>query len=59
MKFFNKIELPMARAIASDQIDWCCMSLGKPVNGGNWWRHRGHLYFKDEKAYMMYALRWE
>lgn len=54
MKFFYKAKLPEAYA----RCEWCRMHLGKAVRGGNWWRHRGHLYFKDEKTYLMYLLKW-
>jgi hypothetical protein len=54
MKFFYKAKLPEAYA----RCEWCRMHLGKAVKGGNWWRHRGHLYFKDEKSYLMYILKW-
>jgi hypothetical protein len=65
MKFFYKIELPRTNSWAFNQSaealeikEWCRMSLGKPVRGGNWWTNRNHIYFKDEKCYMAYALRW-
>lgn len=54
MKFFRKVKIPEAYA----RVEWCRMTLGRDCKGGNWWRHRGHLYFKDEKAFMMYELKW-
>lgn len=54
MKFMHKVKLPEAYA----RTEWCRMNLGKQVRGGNWWRHRGYLYFKDEQSYIMYMLRW-
>ena len=54
MKFTRKVKLPEAYA----RTEWCRMTLGKQVKGGNWWRHRGHLYFNDEQAFTMYMLKW-
>ena len=52
--FFRKVDIPEAYA----RVEWCRITLGKDIRGGNWWRHRGHIYFKDEKCYTLYMLRW-
>jgi len=54
MKFIRKVKLAEAYA----RVEWCKQRFGPQVHGGIWWRHRGHLYFKDEKCYTLYALRW-
>lgn len=53
-KFFRKVKIPEAYA----RVEWCRSTLGKDVTGGNWWRYKGHIYFKDEQAYFLYQLRW-
>ena len=37
---------------------WCKEMFGKQVKGGNWWRHRGSIYFTDEQMYTLYVLRY-
>jgi hypothetical protein len=54
MKFFRKVKIPEAYS----RVEWCRATLGKDVTGGNWWRHRGHLYFNCEKCYNWYQLAW-
>lgn len=54
MKFLHKEKLAEAYA----RVSWCEQVLGKQVKGGNWWRHRGHLYFTNEKMYLLYVLKW-
>ena len=55
MKFFRKVKLAEAYA----RVEWCRTTLGKEVNGGNWWRYKGHLYFNCEKCYTWFMLRWQ
>jgi hypothetical protein len=54
MKFFRKVKIPEAYA----RVEWCRMTLGRERKSGNWWRHRGHIYFKDEQAFVFYTLKW-
>ena len=54
MKFLHKEKLPEAWA----RCEWCRMHLGKSIKYSTWWRHRGYLYFKDEKMHLMYLLKW-
>ena len=54
MKFFRKVKIPEAY----ERMEWCRMMLGRDCKGGNWWRHRGHLYFTNEKMYLLYVLKW-
>ncbi len=54
MKFFRRVKIPEAHA----RVEWCRANLGKDIIGGNWWRYRGHIYFKDEQSFFMYTLRW-
>lgn len=49
-----KAKLPEAWA----RMEWCRQTFGQPVKGGNWWRHRGHLYFREQRDYAFYLLRW-
>ena len=52
-----------------DQWSWCTEQFGpegipKPsdslaiVAGLRWWRRQGHLFFRSEKDYVLYCLRW-
>lgn len=49
-----KAKMPEAWA----RMQWCRTAFGPPVKGGTWWRHRGHLYFREESHYTWYLLRW-
>lgn len=49
-----KAKMPEAWA----RMQWCKQHLGPSIKGGNWWRHRGHLYFRNEADYLMFMLRW-
>lgn len=59
--FFRKVPIP-ATAVWNkeypERVNWCKQMFGNQVKGGNWWRHRDCFYFKDEKIYMLYMLRW-
>lgn len=46
-----KLKMPEAYA----RVEWCKKNLGED---GTWWRHKGHLYFRREKDYFFYVLRW-
>jgi hypothetical protein len=50
-----KAKMPEAWA----RMQWCRTAFGLPVKGGTWWRHRGHLYFREESHYTWYLLRWQ
>lgn len=54
MKFFKKIRV----GNAPDRVAWCRTHICKDVVGGNWWHRREFMYFKDERAFLMYSLRW-
>lgn len=60
-----KSKLPEAYA----RMEWCKEQFGgdgQPdykksvdiVHGMRWWRRQGHLFFRCEKDYMLYCLRW-
>lgn len=47
------------------RITWCEQQFGDTVDyghawvkGARWWRIKGYLYFRDEKDYLFYLLRW-
>jgi len=40
-------------------MEWCREAFGPPGRDrGGWWRHRGHLYFRDKTNYTWFLLRW-
>ena len=62
---------PMPEAYA--RVEWCKTQFGgtgepkwDQLNGGvgaivkdlRWWRRQGHLFFRNEKDYLLYCLRW-
>lgn len=64
-----KAKMPEAYA----RVEWCKKQFGGdgiPHNelytgkgicvttGLRWWRRRGHLFFRNEKDYLLYCLRW-
>ena len=54
----RKVQVSRYGAESVDQMHWCRQTLGPAVKGGNWWYHRGYLYFKEPKYYLLYQLRW-
>jgi hypothetical protein len=50
----HKVKLPQAWA----RMQWCRSVFGPDQKGGNWWRHRGHLYFRNSNDHLLYLLKW-
>ena len=60
-----KAKMPEAYA----RVEWCKAQFGgtgEPdyyrsidiTKGLRWWRRQGHLFFRNEKDYLLYCLRW-
>ncbi len=54
----NAVKIYGKEPATLDEMEWCREAFGPPVKGGNWWRHHGHLYFRDETNYTWFLLRW-
>lgn len=59
-----KAKMPEAYA----RVEWCKEAFGpleqyrlsrsKTFSDLRWWRKAGYLYFRNEKDYILYTLRW-
>ena len=70
MKVYKSSPMPEAYA----RVEWCKAQFGgtgEPnweaagngrayclTDGLRWWRRQGHLFFREEKDFLMYCLRW-
>lgn len=67
MKVYKSPPMPEAWA----RMEWCRAQFGgegEPnwekycgvdiAHGLRWWRRQGHLFFRNEKDFMLYCLRW-
>jgi hypothetical protein len=48
-----KAKMPEAWA----RMEWRRATFGPEVRGGDWWRHRGNLYFRGEQNYTWFLLK--
>lgn len=59
---YDQADVDITRELMPDNaLEWCYLQFGNPGGHkpyGRWYVHEGAVWFRDEKDYLLWVLRW-